>query len=78
MELGVDIVLETRAHTLIQNESGAVIGVAASNGERTYTVMADSVVLATGGYGNNAELMRRCAPMVPCVGERDGASTATA
>ena len=75
LDLGVEIRLETRATQLIQDESGAVVGVIAENGERTVTVLAPSVVLATGGYGNNAELMRRYAPMVPCVGENTGAST---
>ena len=64
-DLGVDIRTDTRATQLIQQD-GTVVGVVAENAGRTVTVNAPSVVLATGGYGNNQELMAQYAlPEVP-------------
>lgn len=51
------LMLETKAEKLIV-EDGAVTGVeaTASNGS-TYTIKAKSVILATGGYGNNVDML---------------------
>ena len=57
--LGIEILLNTKAESLICDESGTngVIGVMASDKEgNTYTIHADYVILATGGYGANSEL----------------------
>ena len=60
---GVTLLKETTAHTLLQDESGAVCGVAASgkNGE-TVTVNAKAVVLTTGGFGANLEMVSSFRP----------------
>lgn len=57
-EFGVEAYLNVRAEHLIM-EDGKACGVTAvsSDGLTTYTVKAESVVLATGGYGNNDDLL---------------------
>lgn len=53
--LGAEVLLNTRATELIV-EDGAVCGVKATAKDGTsYTIHADSVVLATGGYGASAD-----------------------
>ncbi|MGO4596281.1 FAD-dependent oxidoreductase [Terrabacter sp. 2RAF25] len=57
--LGVDFHFRTTARALVLDDSGAVVGVEASvadAGRRTFT---GTVVLASGGYQGNAELMAR-------------------
>lgn len=57
-ESGVDLYLETRAEKLITDESGAIVGVVAKdNTGKTYNITAKAVIMATGGYGNNKELL---------------------
>lgn len=55
-EQGIDLMLNTRA-TEILMEGGEVIGVKAEDDAHIYTIYAKSVVLATGGFGSNFELM---------------------
>ena len=55
-ENGTKVLLNTRATELI-SENGAVTGVIADDGETVYTVKADAVLLATGGYGYNKDLL---------------------
>lgn len=56
-ELGVDIRLNTAAHTLIKDESGRVSGVYADGEQGTIQVNAKAVIVATGGFAQNEELM---------------------
>ncbi len=67
-EAGVEIMLETKATELI-TEDGKVVGVKAegSNGT-TYEIYADSVVLATGGYGANSDLLTDSLAATPYYG----------
>ena len=51
-ENGTKVLLNTRATELI-TENGAVMGVIANDDETVYTIKADAVLMATGGYGNN-------------------------
>ena len=55
---GVEVYLSTKVESLI-SENGAVVGVKAvsQDGNTEYTVSASDVVLATGGYGNNKEML---------------------
>ena len=56
---GIEILLNTKAETLIYDESGmnGVMGVTASDTEgNTYTINSKYVILATGGYGANTEM----------------------
>ncbi len=55
-ENGTKVLLNTRATELI-TENGVVTGVIANDGETVYTVKADAVLLATGGYGYNKDLL---------------------
>ena len=52
----IDIMLNTRA-TEILTEDGRAVGVKAEDSEHEYTVNAGAVILATGGFGSNFELM---------------------
>lgn len=55
---GVDLYLETRAEKLITDDNGAVTGVVAKdNTGKTYNITAKAVIMATGGYGNNKDLL---------------------
>ena len=55
-EGGTKVLLNTRATELIV-ENGAVAGVIANDAETVYTIHADAVLLATGGYGYNKDLL---------------------
>jgi len=58
-ELGATIVMSAKAEQLVTDESGAVTGVIAMNtADETYTQYnAKSVIMCTGGYGNDTEMM---------------------
>ncbi len=51
------VLLNTRASELLTDENGAVIGVKAASEDTEYTITGDAVLLATGGYGNNKDLL---------------------
>ena len=52
----IDILLNTTATEIIM-EGGAAVGVKANDAEHDYTINARAVVLATGGFGANFEMM---------------------
>lgn len=55
-----EVLYETTAKSLIQDENGAVVGVLAEKYDGTQvTVRAKSVVIATGGFLGNMELMKK-------------------
>lgn len=57
-ESGVEVYLQTKAEKLITDDKGAVVGVAAKdNTGKSYNISAKAVIMATGGYGNNEELL---------------------
>ena len=58
---GVDIRLNSAATELVM-EDGAVTGVKVENDAGTYTISAKSVVLATGGFGANSEMVTEQVP----------------
>ena len=60
-EKGIEIILECKAEELI-TEGEAVVGVRATKGGQSFEIRAKSVVLATGGYSQNPELVARFAP----------------
>ncbi len=55
-KLGVDVRVNTKA-TEILMENGQAVGVKAEDAEHNYTIHAKSVVLTTGGFGANFDLM---------------------
>ena len=59
---GVQILTSTKAVSLIQDEEGKVVGVNAENYGAPVTVNAKAVIIATGGYGWNADLRAQYAP----------------
>jgi fumarate reductase flavoprotein subunit len=57
-ESGVKVYLQTKAEKLVTDENGTVTGVVAKdNTGKTYNITAKAVIMATGGYGNNKELL---------------------
>lgn len=59
--LGVQIILNTTA-TEILTENGAAAGIKAESNAHDYTIHAKSVILATGGFGANFDLMSSLNP----------------
>ncbi|MDR3315619.1 MAG: FAD-binding protein [Coriobacteriales bacterium] len=56
--LGVEIMLETPATALVQDETGAVIGVEAQSSGKAFNIKASTcVVLGTGGFDHNPEMV---------------------
>ena len=55
-KLGIDVRVNTKA-TEILMENGQAVGVLAEDNEHSYTIHAKSVVLTTGGFGANFDLM---------------------
>ncbi|MDO4548488.1 MAG: FAD-binding protein, partial [Clostridia bacterium] len=63
LEKGGRALLETTAHSLIYDDDGNISGVTAiSDDGTTYTVYAKAVVLATGGFGGNEEMVEKYTP----------------
>ena len=53
-----DILYNTTAETLLTNEAGDIVGVSGTRADGSkVTVNADAVILATGGYASNREMM---------------------
>lgn len=59
--------LSTTATKLIE-EDGKVIGIKAESKDKQYTIYADAVVLATGGFGGDAEKIQKYLPEVANLG----------
>ena len=55
-ELGVEVMLNTKATELIV-EDGKIAGVKAEGKDANYTIKAKAVILATGGFGANLEMI---------------------
>lgn len=59
--LNVDYRLNTKAVEILM-EDGAAVGVRVENAAGSYNIKAKAVIMATGGYGNNPELIEKYAP----------------
>lgn len=59
---GGTCLLKTRATEVLQDASGAVTGVKATCGSRTFTISCKACVLAAGGYEGDADLLARWSP----------------
>lgn len=53
---GAEVLLGTRAEELLMKD-GKVVGATAKKGNTTYTINAKAVILATGGYGANRDML---------------------
>ena len=62
-KMGVPVRTATPVTDLIQNDKGEVVGVKASDKKTVYEVSAKAVVLATGGFAHNKEMMERLVPV---------------
>ena len=61
--LGARLVLDAPAQRLVR-EGGRVVGVDVRTPQGTHRVLADAVVIATGGFSQNPELLTRFAPQM--------------
>jgi fumarate reductase flavoprotein subunit len=59
---GVRILCETAARKILTDENVAVSGVMARSGDQAIQVSAGKIILATGGFGANRELLNRFFP----------------
>lgn len=62
---GVDVVLDSRVTGLITNDEGRVTGIRIGDDEAT----AGAVILATGGFGNNPEMIEKYLPRAAATGD---------
>lgn len=60
--LGVQLVSQARATELLINERGEVSGVLATRKRKQLRVMAKSVIIATGGFAGNKQLLKKYSP----------------
>jgi len=59
---GLKLLTRTRAKKLIRGETGAVTGVLAETKDGEIVVGAKAVIIATGGYGGNREMLKKYYP----------------
>lgn len=59
---GVEILMETAAERLVTDDSGAVVGVVASQSGTTLNIRARTVIMATGGFEHNDDMRARFLP----------------
>ena len=73
-ELGVSFRFGATATGLVRDDSGAISGVTADVKGGSISVNAKATVLASGGFGSDAELVRLFAPRTPNSGDLTGVS----
>jgi len=61
-ELGVQILTLTSGKKLLRDAKGKITGVLAESKQGEFTIAARSVIVATGGYGNNKEMLKKYLP----------------
>lgn len=62
LEAGVKIFTRSPAKKILRDSQGKVTGVVAESKEGELRVTAKSVIVASGGYGNNKEMLRKYCP----------------
>lgn len=64
-KMGIPVITNMKAEELIKNKGGRVVGVKAVSAGKDYTFNAKGgVVLATGGFGANAEMVKKYNPSI--------------
>jgi fumarate reductase flavoprotein subunit len=58
-DLGIKILTHTAGQQLLRDAQGAITGVVAESKKGPITIRTKSVIVATGGYGNNKEMLKR-------------------
>jgi len=58
-ELGVTILTRTAGKRILRNKKGKITAVVAENKNGEFTIKANCIVMATGGYGNNKEMLKK-------------------
>lgn len=61
--LGVRIVTQARAKQLLLDEKGNLVGLLATRNRVPFRVIAKSVIIATGGYAGNKQLLKKYSPL---------------
>jgi fumarate reductase flavoprotein subunit len=61
-ELGVKILTRTPGKKILRDGKGKISGVVAESNQGEFTVTAKSVIVTTGGYGNNKEMLKKYCP----------------
>ncbi|HTY81812.1 MAG TPA: FAD-dependent oxidoreductase [Dehalococcoidales bacterium] len=59
---GVKVLTHTRGEKILRGRGGEIAGVVANGKEEDITVNARSVIVSTGGYGNNKEMLKKYCP----------------
>jgi fumarate reductase flavoprotein subunit len=61
-EAGVKLLLRTRGKRIIRDAKGRVTGVVAAKGRKEFEIKARCVIIATGGFAGNRELLKKYCP----------------
>ncbi len=61
-ELGVNLRIRTPVRKIIRGEKGSIVGVLAEAKDREIQITTKSVIIATGGYGGNKNLLKKYCP----------------
>lgn len=61
-DLGIDVRTGTAGNDLITDDDGSVVGVHVQNRDEKYDIMADDVIVTTGGFSYNDELLAENVP----------------
>lgn len=61
-DLGIDVRTGTKGYDLLVDDSGKVTGVKVQNKNNTYDINAKAVIIATGGFCSNKDLLAEYAP----------------
>jgi fumarate reductase flavoprotein subunit len=61
-KMGVKIMTHTPGKRILQDGQGKICGAVAESKQGEFTIAANSVIVATGGYGNNKEMLKKYCP----------------
>lgn len=62
LNLGVQITFETRATHILLNKLGKIVGLKAQTGDQEVEYRTKAIIIATGGYGGNREMLAKYCP----------------